>query len=189
LLREHGAEDTLDALVSGGPREIQMPGTEPDAAESPPAFLIVGDADHTELLQGCIKETGYVEPVFYADPAEELKEKQATLEATLAWIECARQNGYPDIRDPAAPVADQRITTPTAVLPLETTTQDLERLLSECPADVGDASLDGIIVSAEIGFDAPGFRGDLSEDAEIEPETADRLVALQNIIAESVSAH
>jgi hypothetical protein len=128
--------------------------------------LIVGATDHTETFRACVEESGYTEPVFQADPAEEIKEKQAILSVTVAWAKCARENGYPDLADPLPAVADQWVTTPTAVLPAETTPEDLAGLLAECPADAESEYYDGGPVSAEIGFDVPGFRGDFRETAD-----------------------
>lgn len=49
---------------------------------------------------------------------------------------CARENGFPEPADPAPPVADGRMTTPTAVRPADTAPEELDELLVECPADV-----------------------------------------------------
>ncbi|MDR3360615.1 MAG: hypothetical protein LBO20_08230 [Bifidobacteriaceae bacterium] len=193
---------------------------EEDIPDVPP-YLIVGEDDHSELFATCLEESGYTQPEYKIDPAEEIKEKQASLEATNKWIGCARENGYPDMADPAPPKADEYQTQPMAILPADITEADLRALLKACPNfDVEDhkaADLETIEVlkkdpnmsdsetmkfyeelakkhpgsiDPQIGFDAPGFNGNMGgaagmpEDAEFE-----RLSKLQEVLYEAMSAY
>jgi hypothetical protein len=191
LLRQYAAESYLDMAVSADPREISPPGLVSGPSEGPgEPFLIVGDTDRTQALRACIKETGYNEPVYQNDPASELKEKQAVSEATVTWITCARSHGYQDLADPAPAVADGYMTTPTAVLPADITSQELEVLLGQCPADAGAEYYEGAPVRAEIGFDVPGFRGDIRETASDEDQAAvDKAYSLRDQVSASISTH
>jgi hypothetical protein len=194
-LRAYAAERYLDILLSGESQATSPPGAEPDpsaaeAAAEPPVFLIVGEVDQTEAFRACIAESGYTEPVFRTDPAQEIAEKQATEAATVAWVKCARENGYPALADPAPAVADEWMTTPTAVLPADTTSADLAALLEACPAEDYAEDHDGAPMRAEIGFDVPGFRGDIRESAAEDDQAAvDRAHALQQQVMASLSVH
>ncbi|MDR3359634.1 MAG: hypothetical protein LBO20_03090 [Bifidobacteriaceae bacterium] len=101
----------------------------PDAAP----YLIIGDDDRTELFVTCLEESGYTQPEYHTDPAEEIKDKQASLEATNKWIACAREHGFPDTADPAPAKADEYQTRPMALLPGDITEPELRALLKECP--------------------------------------------------------
>ncbi|MDR0594361.1 MAG: hypothetical protein LBG60_14150, partial [Bifidobacteriaceae bacterium] len=112
------SEKELDAL--GG-------ATDPEAR-----YLIVGTTDQTEPYFECLDRTGYEPSTYSGDPADELKAKQRVAQATVKWAECARQNGYPDLKDPDAPTTGDD-SWPAAVLPGDITTAELNRLLDSCP--------------------------------------------------------
>ncbi|MDR1441105.1 MAG: hypothetical protein LBJ02_01720 [Bifidobacteriaceae bacterium] len=78
-------------------------------------------ADLGELLEGDL------------EPAHEMAFKQLELDATVKWINCARKNGYPNMKDPGPLVADQYATKPTAVLPRDITEDAFRALLAACP--------------------------------------------------------
>jgi hypothetical protein len=151
-------------------------------------FLIVGEEDLTEPFRACLAESGYTEPEFGTEPAAELREKQDSLESTMAWIECARANGYPDLADPRLPVADEFRTWPSALLPVAMTEAQLLELLRACPIydaaaheaaeayrqehydenwtrteelrlDAEIRELFPLATIPRIGFDSPGFGG------------------------------
>ncbi|MDR1393439.1 MAG: hypothetical protein LBJ62_05675 [Bifidobacteriaceae bacterium] len=178
---QSATEDAMNAMVS-----------EYDRSETVPAFLIIGDQDHTKVFRECLASTGYTPPVWgVMTPAEELEEKQERLEATTNWIICARDNGYPDLKDPPAPKADNWDTQPMALLPRATTEAELMALLAACPnfnEEQSKAGLDELkaagyddlpskeanelwdktaakypgMISPSIGFDRAGFDGDLT---------------------------
>ncbi|MDR2380619.1 MAG: hypothetical protein LBE08_05500 [Bifidobacteriaceae bacterium] len=154
-----------------------------------PPYLIVGDQDYTEDFVACLEETGFTTPEYTVDPNEELRMKRLYLEPTTEWIRCARENGYPNIKDPDPPKADEYQTQPTAVLPADITEGELRALLEVCPnfdpvdlaafdkeaATIQDQDLSyeeyldlfeelykkypGAL-TPDIGFDAPGYNGD-----------------------------
>ncbi|MDR1187458.1 MAG: hypothetical protein LBK95_08380 [Bifidobacteriaceae bacterium] len=167
-------------------------------------FLVIGPTDHTEALVKCLEETGYTQPEYVPDAEEELAAKQADLEVTIAWAECARQHGVTEVVDPQPPKADRHMTQPTALLPTGITAQQLQSLLEDCPSfdhapfearDVAEAELgpdatqeqiDELyatfpIAQPQIGFDAPGFNGDVG--VEPDPELAAKLGPLMEMLA------
>jgi hypothetical protein len=113
--------------------------------------LWIDGVDHTDKWESCYTESGYVDPnAGYSDPAEELKQKQQLLEVTNAWIACARDNGYPEMPDATA-VSDNWETMPEAVIPLETTVDQLNVLLDACPTF--DAEEVETMINSESGPD------------------------------------
>jgi hypothetical protein len=122
--------DRMAALMAPYIRAGEDPERDEDA---PPRFLIVAEQDLTEPFVACLDQTGYVPPERYQDPAEELRQKRVTLDATMRWLECARENGYPGLADPKPPVADEYATRPAALLPADMTEPALRTLLEACP--------------------------------------------------------
>jgi hypothetical protein len=193
-----------------------LAGAEPATGESPaaepPPYLIIGEEDHTEAFAKCVAETGYTAPDFFVSPESELAQKRVAIEGTMPWIACARENGYPQMKDPAAPVADQFVTRPMALLPAETTPDQLLSLLEACPnfdAAAHDAAEEELnrhpfkysdpdwtktefalaekfpgYLDPEIGFDVPGFDGAAADsaDAGLKESDLERLAALQEIL-------
>jgi hypothetical protein len=164
---------------AGGPSPA--PGWEDQEGQP---FLIIGATDRTEDFVQCLDSSGYTEPFNYPpEPADEIAVKQANLAATLPWIECARANGYPDMKDPLPVQADEWQTDQVAVLPADISEAALRALLEACPsfdeaawlahdqamADLGPnptsdqvAEVDAKYpqTGAMIGFDVPGADGD-----------------------------
>jgi hypothetical protein len=192
---EEPAEEPSTAATapeeSPEPGDAEETGEPEEEFEQPPPYLIVGDTDHTEAYVKCLKTTGFTQPEYKPDPKEELKEKQRTLEATTDWLTCARENGYPNLKDPPAPKADEYQTQPMALLPADITEAELRALLATCPNfDAEDMAAgakeaenlftddmgytesmklyDELIekypgmIQPSLGFDAPGFNGDWS---------------------------
>jgi hypothetical protein len=114
---------------------------------------------------------------------QEIGAKQSYLQATLDWIACARDNGYPDIAAPFPVKADDYATEPMAVLPTTMTEQEPRALLAVCPnfdqsgwdnyyaalkelgPDYTQEQRDEVareypVGEPNTGFDAPGLNGD-----------------------------
>jgi hypothetical protein len=171
----------LAAWVEAGPDGPPAP---VDESVEPPPYLITMDGDRTRDFVACLGSSGYHSPTNYPpDPDEEVAAKEEYLEPTIKWIECARRNGYPDLKDPLPVKADEFATEPTAVLPADITEQALRDVLANCPAfdeaawlaheqamaEIGrDATLDQVeevfakhpLGDPNIGFDVPGADGD-----------------------------
>ncbi|MDR1187915.1 MAG: hypothetical protein LBK95_10750 [Bifidobacteriaceae bacterium] len=103
-----------------------------DIPQDSTPYLIIGDHDYTEAFVKCLDETGYTEPEYKTDPKEEVAQKQRQLDSTIEWIKCARDNGYPNMKDPVAAIADDWQTNPMAVLPGDITETALRELLTKC---------------------------------------------------------
>jgi hypothetical protein len=180
-------------------------------------YLIIGEKDHTEAFVRCLGETGYANPVAPpADPAEELRGKQGTAAASASWARCARDHGFPEVKDPEAPVADDYSTNPMALLPTVISEAELRTLLAACPPydvaahDAWDQavaasgylnpmteeqwaelmSLNVYPYDPAIGFDFPGFRGVAADQDpnSVDAELTRRLNALYNVVLEVVDS-
>jgi len=98
-----------------------------------PPFLFVAETDHSEAFAACIDQTGYIPVEYLADSVEELAHKQKVAQAGAEWATCARENGYPAIKDPNPPKADNWETSPAVLLPEDITPDELRYLLVVCP--------------------------------------------------------
>ncbi|MDR1427132.1 MAG: hypothetical protein LBJ08_05175 [Bifidobacteriaceae bacterium] len=130
-VERHQGELVMRYDPASGEAMIDPDAPAPDATIPPPAgfarhpYLFIGDADHTDLLIECLRESDYTPPVYQVDPAEELEQEQRTAGAGVQWAACARDNGFPDVKDPDAPLADNNETTPTVLLPASITEPQL----------------------------------------------------------------
>jgi len=95
------------------------------------AALLVGGVDRSDTYAQCLKESGYDERAAYgpmqADPAQ--MEKQVA--GNNKWAACARENGWPDVKDSAVSVDNS--SWPTILLPSTITDDQLRQLLEVCP--------------------------------------------------------
>ncbi|MDR0432420.1 MAG: hypothetical protein LBH48_03800 [Bifidobacteriaceae bacterium] len=97
--------------------------------------LAVDGVDRSQDFVGCLETTGYQPPTLTEDEKRdgELEYKQLTFDGGLAWAQCARDAGYPDIPDPLPVVYDDMKTMPWVYLPAEMEPKALESLLDQCP--------------------------------------------------------
>jgi hypothetical protein len=203
--------DSSDSPGAGG-LDGASPGPASGASPAPtepatPPYLVMDGIDYSPDWSRCLTESGYTEPEFLVDPAVELAEKQRAFEGTLEWIKCARQNGYPDMADPLPAKVDRFATTPTAVLPVNTSEAELRALLAQCPAfdeeafiaqmeavealgdhPDGDLLQETILANQppriEIGFDVPGWDG-TTTPIDLPQSEWDRLSHLDDVIREA----
>ncbi|MDR0625792.1 MAG: hypothetical protein LBG11_00805 [Bifidobacteriaceae bacterium] len=177
--------------------QAEKEGKDIDSVPAPESksYLIIGEVDHSEAFSKCLKESGYTEPVYENDPDEEKKQKELVLEATTNWIKCARDNGFPDLADPAPAKADDWQTNPTAILPGTITEAELRTLLEQCPnfdretneamfeemiklgPDASDEEMSKLYekyadeaTDPNIGFDLPGWNGEPYEGTPVTEE-------------------
>jgi hypothetical protein len=185
--------DTSEQMEAVHARQDQLRAKYKTGESDYEPHLIIGEADFTEALAKCLEETGYTEPDRIVDPSAELQAKQRTADATATWAECARANGYPSVKDPAPPKADEFKTSPAAVLPGDITDAALLALLERCPPYPRE-SLEAALALAEslgpkpsdedrakvwqmagettpnIGFDLPGWDGSGAAYEETDPD-------------------
>jgi len=157
-----------------------------------PALMIDG-VDYSKQYGQCLTESGYDERTawgnFEMDPVQ--IEKQIT--SNNIWAECARENGWPDIQDSIAP--DDKAITPTVVLPLTITDDQLWQLLAACPNVDPDQVKemqqwrqidptgfpDDYLPDPCIDFDVPG----MSSPNGPEQADLDRMIHLIDIVSQS----
>jgi len=168
------------------------------AGQGDRAVLFVGEEDYSAAFNQCIEATGFVaaggEPI---DPAEELREKQATARANATWAKCARDNGFPALPDPDPPVAYNGLTSPTVVLPKDISEEQLRALVLACPTFDREAQVDydrrraqGEQVSGQPPV-RPVIEIELPPGFEWDPADPDydRLYALNSILAQDSKAY
>jgi hypothetical protein len=140
----------------------------PETPEEP--TFIDGEKDLTEEYTACLASSGYFIPDPNWDPKEEELDKQKAAETSNRWAACARDNGYPQVKDTAV-VVDNYDTYPEVILPGSITAPQLRELLGKCsPLDpardlkAGREPQDGSVpYDPKIGFDLP--EGDPKRDA------------------------
>jgi len=95
------------------------------------AYLTIDGMDHTEVYLQCLSASGYsdsatIVPVFF-DP----EQIEHALTITNTWASCARENGFPDVRDAIALPDNSGLT--HLHLPSSITEDQLRQLLAVCP--------------------------------------------------------
>ncbi|MDR1824402.1 MAG: hypothetical protein LBR27_03580 [Bifidobacteriaceae bacterium] len=172
--------------------------------------------DYGKEYDQCLAESGYTEPEWQTDPTEELKDKQKTADAGAEWAACARENGFPQVQDPAPPVADEWQTSPMVLLPSSITEEQLRALLQVCPSfdEEANSAADDAYDQAweehgnddsfdwgafydsldyptqpEIGFDTPGYDGNWDAMEDVDPATQERLEKLNAVLWEAQNAY
>ncbi|MDR1264906.1 MAG: hypothetical protein LBK42_04895 [Propionibacteriaceae bacterium] len=174
-------------------------------AVEPEPFLQVDGVDQTATWTACLASSGYDENKVW-DSIDRTQTTdtilQLMVEASNQWARCARDNGYPAVIDAHMPQTENQY--PTALLPPSITAEQLEQLLTACPAfdpaveEANEALLGddfnyvdwppaGYQVQPSIGFDFPGLNGDYNptKDDSLTPEqqaTEERFGQLYEII-------
>ncbi|MDR2566839.1 MAG: hypothetical protein LBC97_12465 [Bifidobacteriaceae bacterium] len=124
------AEERLVVMPSGWVEESPKYQNDTPRDTSKPV-LIDGDRDLSAELGACIESSGYFVPDARADLRDEERAKQAVAEASNDWARCARENGWPDVRD-AEVAVDDYATVPFALVPGDITVEQLRVLLGKC---------------------------------------------------------
>ncbi len=144
-----------------------------------PRFYVNG-VDYSDLYQKCLASSGY-DPAWGHDDETAVDPAwvRRRVEADNRWAACARDQGWPQVADVAAP-ADGSLP-PEVLLPFSITEDQLRQLVADCPtfdpalfeagAAFGDASAD----LPEIGFDTTGAD-------EFDSAAADKLGRLLDIL-------
>jgi len=158
--------------------------------------ILVDGVDKSDPYAACYESSGYVEPVYESDPAQELKMKQGMADSTNVWIACARENGFPNLKDVTAEVDTDSF--PQAELPFDTTEEALRDLIAACPVFDEERALrqldpeyvfdpDTYETDPVITFEgAEDFWTNLSEEASTSPD-AERLNRLSEILFEPMT--
>jgi hypothetical protein len=137
--------------------------------------LMIDGVDRTADLERCTEESDYTRPEYALDPSEMAAMTRAQADATNEWVACARENGYPALKD----------VTPTdegvepVRLPFSTTEEAFRTLLAACPnwdRELAEAQANGTELPSEwesaptpdINFEEPERSEDPDEDAVVQ---------------------
>jgi hypothetical protein len=193
-------KDEVDAIDQKFDDMVEADGGWPAGDDEIRPFLAIGDQDYSDVFSKCLDSSGFQQPQTDVNPTEELKLKKGIVEATAAWASCARDNGFPQVKDPEPAVADNFETMPIALLPASITEDQLTALVKACPTynveahqkqdaelakagDDFDYSHFTPVADPNIGFDVPGYDGDyLGQPADLDKATTDKLDRLQEIL-------
>ncbi|MDR0432438.1 MAG: hypothetical protein LBH48_03890 [Bifidobacteriaceae bacterium] len=141
--------------------------------------LLVDGKDRTADYGICLDRSGYVEPSETLAYSQEVQlERMGTLEATNAWAQCARVNGYPGLRGVPAKVVADIDAAIEVVLPKSMNVEALRALLLECPtfdpesATVESIEIDGRRIATIDEGPSPGIAL-LPPDFDSDPGTSD----------------
>ncbi|MDR0284360.1 MAG: hypothetical protein LBI33_05640 [Propionibacteriaceae bacterium] len=171
--------------------------------------LILDGVDKSEPYVQCLTKSGYDEASAQGQPSglTDPRQFQVQVEANNKWASCARDNGFPTIKDSQMPASLDGAPWPTITLPGTITPSQLRQLLAACPNfDPAQMKLieewwaenqstdklpDGYLPNPDISFDIPDI--DTSNpDRTPTPEElaqADRLTELHAILQEGINAY
>jgi hypothetical protein len=102
------------------------------AADAGEPVFVDGGQDYSAQYAECLSSSGYYVPSSHTDPAQEAVDKQAIAAESNRWAQCARDHGYPSVKD-ATVVVDNWATSPEVVMPGSVTADQLQTLLEFCP--------------------------------------------------------
>jgi hypothetical protein len=139
--------------------------------------LEIDGTDHTAVFAACRESSDYETPDYNVDPSEELAYKNAVIEASNAWAQCARENGFPGLADTDPAVADQYMTTPMVLLPAGSSLDQVQVLLRACPL----ANYTSEYAAPQLGFDTAGLDGRGTVPT-VSSEEYDQLMAILSAI-------
>jgi len=179
------------------------------------SVLIIDGQNKSASMSECVESTGYDERAVYSSVDNESVEKaydELRLVATNEWVQCVHEHGYPQISDAVMP-DDPLNEDPIALLPTSVTESGLRLLLQLCPnfivsveknnqeiwnrVSLGEVRADplpiGLKGQPNVGFDYPGFNGDINDTrwpTGVEAEQIrDKLEKLVAILDEPVDAY
>jgi hypothetical protein len=130
-------DDTGAGMASFGGREP----TEAELKEQEDFFgqvdggiaLRVDGIDHSETYARCLKESGYNDQEAWGPYQADPEHMQRQVTASNQWAACARENGWPDIKDSVMPTKMDGSEWPTVTVPSTITEDQLRQLLAACP--------------------------------------------------------
>jgi hypothetical protein len=95
-----------------------------------PALMIDG-VDYSEEYAKCLAQSGYDEQRAQGSVIQNPVLVQQQLAANNKWAQCARENGWPDVKDSVVPEDDMMM--PVVYLPSGITDDQLRQLIDACP--------------------------------------------------------
>jgi len=101
---------------------------------SPDPALFIDGVDHSEVYAQCLATSGYDDQVAQGtgsqiDPAY----IELQVRSNNKWATCARENGWPSVKDSVMPTKPNAYDWPAILLPFTITEDQLRQLLAACP--------------------------------------------------------
>jgi hypothetical protein len=93
--------------------------------------LEIDGVDQSEVFGECYESSNYRPPIAPADAELDAEVRQMAVDITNAWIACAREQGFLELKDVGPNDPDEAW--PTAELPVDMAPDALRKLLEECP--------------------------------------------------------
>jgi len=96
--------------------------------------LIIDGIDHTDTYVQCLDVSGYDDQVAQGSgPRVDLAYMERLVRANNKWAACARENGWPSVKDSVMPTVVDGAEQPEVLLPITITEDQLRQLLDACP--------------------------------------------------------
>ncbi|MDR2896653.1 MAG: hypothetical protein LBV30_08425 [Propionibacteriaceae bacterium] len=138
-------QDALPYVVRGEDFGMTSVPTEASAAEQQAMEdfqngegigLLVDGVDHSQIYGQCLDQTGYDQQAAWNadDPGMDPEQTQQQVDVNNEWAACARENGFPALKDSTMPtdLKDYQ-QSPTILLPGTISPEQLSQLLEACP--------------------------------------------------------
>ena len=99
------------------------------------ARLVIDGMDYSEIFTRCMDLSGYDENAAYGKDAfiDNTIEMMRQVRVNNDWAECARENGFPGVKDSEMPTKKDGSEWPAVYLPGTITEDQLRKLLEVCP--------------------------------------------------------
>jgi len=104
-----------------------------DSLPGPGPYLWVDREDRSPAYAQCLSLSGYSDRAASGSGQVDSAEFQRQVDGNNKWAACARENGWPDVRDSAMPTDLTNPEYPVVILPTAITEDQLRALLDACP--------------------------------------------------------
>ena len=126
--------DGVAGVQSAASGSIDTTQAQQDFLNSTGPRLIVDGVDHTDVFVACLNQSGYDHMAAFGTATQVDPQKlQEQLESNNRWAACAREHGWPGIRDSVVPTNSGPMRWPMVTLPSDITEDQLRQLLKDCP--------------------------------------------------------
>jgi protein-S-isoprenylcysteine O-methyltransferase Ste14 len=130
----------------------------------------VDGVDHSDEWKQCLADSGYDEQAAQGPAVMDPAQLQLQVKSNNRWVACARDNGWPDVKDSVMPAKTDGSDWPSVMLPPTITEDQLRQLVAACAtfdkdqADrmrtwAGNGQPPDYLLDPFVSFDVPGMNG------------------------------